>query len=319
VRPVPADFDLAIASSSSGYVTHVVTESVGEARGSFVLPRSTDEIRATVDDLAEAALSGTASRSARLALESLGRSLFEAVFKDDVYAALWRSLDKAGEAGLDLRIRLGLGQAPELIDLPWEVLYFPTRGTYMAADRTTPVVRYLELFEGAPALPVDLPLRILAVAASPRDLPELNVASEREKLEKALAPLAEAKAVQETWADDGTLGGLSRALDEGRPHVVHFIGHGEWDATEGSGVLAFEAGPKDRRWTGVRADTLAEAFRGSASLRLVVLNACEGARTGRRDTFAGVAQALVRAGMPAVVAMQFPISDEAAIHFSGAL
>jgi CHAT domain-containing protein len=49
------------------------------------------------------------------------------------------------------------------------------------------------------------------------------------------------------------------------------------------------------------------------TLRLVVLNACEGARTGQDDPFSGSAQGLIQQGIPAVVAMQFEISDSAAI------
>jgi hypothetical protein len=57
-------------------------------------------------------------------------------------------------------------------------------------------------------------------------------------------------------------------------------------------------------------------IRDHRSLRLVVLNACEGARSARDDPFGGVAQALVRQGIPAVIAMQFEISDPAALIFS---
>ena len=59
------------------------------------------------------------------------------------------------------------------------------------------------------------------------------------------------------------------------------------------------------------------------SLRLAVLNACEGARGSRDDPFAGTAQTLVQQGISAVIAMQFEITDEAAItlaqEFYGAL
>ena len=47
-----------------------------------------------------------------------------------------------------------------------------------------------------------------------------------------------------------------------------------------------------------------------------MLNSCEGARTTLTDPFAGVATTLVQLGVPAVVAMQFEISDEAAILFA---
>jgi predicted component of type VI protein secretion system len=39
--------------------------------------------------------------------------------------------------------------------------------------------------------------------------------------------------------------------------------------------------------------------------RLVVLNACEGARNDASDPFAGVAQSLIQQALPAVIAMQF--------------
>ena len=53
------------------------------------------------------------------------------------------------------------------------------------------------------------------------------------------------------------------------------------------------------------------------SLRLAVLNSCEGARTSSDDPFAGTAASLVHREIPAVVAMQFEITDRAAIVFGG--
>ena len=52
------------------------------------------------------------------------------------------------------------------------------------------------------------------------------------------------------------------------------------------------------------------------TLRLAVLNACEGARTSVEDPFAGVAASLVQREIPAVIAMQFEITDRAAIVFA---
>jgi Concanavalin A-like lectin/glucanases superfamily/CHAT domain len=53
------------------------------------------------------------------------------------------------------------------------------------------------------------------------------------------------------------------------------------------------------------------------SLQLAVLNACEGARAGAEDPFAGVAASLVKSEIPSVIAMQFEITDDAAILFAG--
>src|SRR6185295_9477378 len=60
---------------------------------------------------------------------------------------------------------------------------------------------------------------------------------------------------------------------------------------------------------------LGTIFHDHGSLRLAVLNACEGARASAEDPFSGVAPSLVRQGIPAVIAMQFEITDAAAIQF----
>ncbi len=81
------------------------------------------------------------------------------------------------------------------------------------------------------------------------------------------------------------------------------------------GVLLFE---NESGWAAaVSGDKLGMVLNDFSSLRLVTLNACEGARTARTDPFAGVAGALVQRDIPAVVAVRLEISDEAAIVFAG--
>ena len=112
----------------------------------------------------------------------------------------------------------------------------------------------------------------------------------------------------------GTLAALQRPLRLREYHVLHFIGHGVYDENAQDGALALEGA--DRKTRLVTGRDLGMMIRGHRSLRLVVLNACEGARSARDDPFGGVAQALVRQGIPAVIAMQFEISDPAALVFS---
>jgi hypothetical protein len=52
------------------------------------------------------------------------------------------------------------------------------------------------------------------------------------------------------------------------------------------------------------------------TLRLVLLNSCEGTRNSRSDPFSGTAQSLVQQGIPAVIAMQFEITDAAAVKLA---
>jgi len=66
----------------------------------------------------------------------------------------------------------------------------------------------------------------------------------------------------------------------------------------------------------VGADDLSRLLGDHYTLRLVVLNACDTGRGSALDVFSSTAGALVRRGVPAVVAMQFAISDPAAIRFA---
>ena len=66
----------------------------------------------------------------------------------------------------------------------------------------------------------------------------------------------------------------------------------------------------------LRATQLARLLTDHKSLRLAVLNACEGAKGGDRDIFSSTASILVRRGLPAVLAMQYEITDWAAIELS---
>jgi len=65
----------------------------------------------------------------------------------------------------------------------------------------------------------------------------------------------------------------------------------------------------------VQADQLAVNLQ-SRGVRLAVLGACETGRRGAAGGWGGVADTLLRAGIPAVVAMQYAVWDEAALAFS---
>jgi hypothetical protein len=114
--------------------------------------------------------------------------------------------------------------------------------------------------------------------------------------------------------EDATLLDLQRRLRKSDYHVFHFVGHGGFDQNADDGVLVMEDGNNRSRLVAGR--DIATILNDQRDLRLVVLNACEGARSSTKDPFSGVAQSMVRKGIPAVVAMQFEITDGAAIAFS---
>ena len=164
-------------------------------------------------------------------------------------------------------------------------------------------------------LKVQPPFRILGIVSSPRGLPPLDVEHEQEQLTRALAKPCAEGLIEVHWAAEATWAALQDLLLGRQWHVVHFIGHGDFDASQDEGLLALTR--EDGRPDMVEADRLVDLLHEARPMpRLVVLNSCSGGATGANDLFAGTAAALVRGGVSAVAAMQYPISDAAAVAFA---
>lgn len=284
------NFDLEIERAAQGYRAQVLSAPAGEARAELLpLERL---------DLAAAA-------------QQVGGQLFEALFRDEVLTCWRRSLDRAQQQGKGLRLRLRLAQTPELANLPWELLYDRSRQRFLALSAETPLVRYMDLPEPPPDLTPGLRLRVLAVIASPQGFPPLDAAREWANLEAALADLQRRGIVTLDRLAPPTLEALQGQLQRHEYHILHFLGHGVFDPASNDSVLMLQT--EDGLAQTVTGEAFSTILEGHDQLRLALLNACQGAETSGTDPYAGVAQRLVRGGVPAVIAMRTVISDEAAI------
>jgi CHAT domain-containing protein len=206
----------------------------------------------------------------------------------------------------------------ELSALPWELLFDREEDGFLSLNHRTPIVRYLERETPAdPRLdPATRPLRVLVACAVPEDAQALQIERETERIVEALRRRRDIRveAIYKTTVQD-----LRDGLRDFSPHVLHVIAHGEIEGGKGALVLRTSAGYSER----LGGEHLSTKLRGCHDLRLVVLNACDTAFLPREeglDPFSSVAAVLVRRHkLPAVVAMQFPITDEAAVAFGGAL
>lgn len=243
----------------------------------------------------------------------VGGQLFDALFQGSIRDVYRNCRQAAEDRGKGLRVKLHLAGVPELMHLPWEYLYDDPE--FLSISAWTPVVRYLDLPRAPRSLAVKPPLRILGMVSSPADddVEALDVDEEATKLEQALQHLIQDGMVRIHWLDRASLSDLRRALQREWFHVFHYIGHGGYDvvAEDGSLLLEDERG-RARPVSGAKLGTMLADHR---TLRLAVLNACEGARSSIADPFAGVAASLVQRNIPAVIAMQFEITDRAAIVF----
>ncbi len=309
------DFDLLIERTTAGYRARVLRSPVGETTGEFQAPLSNLELENFLLRMGRPRRRVRRLESAETqATKTVGGQLFNAIFAGTVGSCFHDSLQAARGQGLGLRIRLRLTDAPELVDLPWEYLYQPALNRFLALSKETPVVRFLETPERPRALAVTPPLKVLVMIASPSDHEPLDVGAEWARLRSALTDLEQRGLVTLEALEDASLPALQRRLRRGEYHIFHFIGHGGFDEAAQDGVLLLE--DPTGRGRPVSGQNLGTLLNDHRSLRLAILNACEGARSSRSDPFAGTAQSLLQQGLPAVIAMQFEITDDAAVTFA---
>jgi hypothetical protein len=310
------DFDLLIdRSGPDSYRARVLRSPAGECEAvEFVLPFQPFEVKAFLLEVGQSRHGKRGGgRPESEPLKEFGGKLYDAVFHDDLRQILQNSLSSTRAKNVGLRLRLRLADTPELAELPWEFLYDRRQKRFLAQSRYSPLVRYLDLSAPPHSLSVDGPLRVLVMISNPSDYIQLDAEREWDLLNSALAQQrADGRVVIERLT--ASMSALRGRLRQEEFHVFHFVGHGFYHSDWGSGVLVMEGA--DGRSHEVPGDELGVLLTEYSQTRLAVLNSCEGARSDAKDLFGGMAQSLVQQGLPAVVAMQFQISDEAAIAFA---
>jgi hypothetical protein len=232
--------------------------------------------------------------------KEFGKRLFNALFNDKHILAVWNN----SKTGHGLRIRLTIN-APELSILPWELMYDPDL-EFLATATNLVLSRYLPRQIDPPQQHIEDKVRILLVAASPQDLSQIP-REELDRLEAAITGIG--SSVELNVLENRSTSEIHSTLQKHNYQVVHFLGHGKGDSvaltdSDGKSVL-------------MQAEEFAQLFQGRRSIRLIVLSACESSQSDPKGLFSGVGPALIRKGIPAVIAMQYPaVTIDATAQFS---
>jgi hypothetical protein len=311
-------FEVGIGAGAGGkFRVDVVRSPAGEASASVRLDvpgMAGRRVQVQQALLASAITARRVPSATEQVIREVWQDLFRALLGTGEVAALYRaSRAVTAERGQKLRLVVRI-DSPQLAGLPWEAMYDEHLGTYVC--RVGELVRHVPVPAVPAPLQVQVPLRILAVVSSPRGLPLLDADKERDQLERALARLVGAGQAEVCWAPSATWAGLQELLMDGPWHVVHYIGHGDFDPGLDEGILALER-DQDGRLDRVAAHRVVDLLHQATPMpRLVVLNSCSGGTAGVYDLFSGTAASLVRGGVSAVAAMQYEISDPAAVAFA---
>lgn len=241
--------------------------------------------------------------------KKVGAALFQALLPYPI-RGIWDRSEVSIESESILRLRLDI-RSPDLAALPWEMLYDAGRRYFLATAPQRPIVRYV--YDAASERPLSRVsnLNVLIAVSRPSGFDKLAAAEhEVAAILDALEDLRSRGRVRVDILERATLEKLRHSLLRGY-HVLHFVGHGLFE--EGAGHLIFEDDHGDPDW--IDGETLAVFYR-ETPLRLLVLNSCETADASAVDPLLGVAQSALVADVPAVVAMQGAIRDEAAAAFA---
>lgn len=243
-------------------------------------------------------------------LITLGEQLAAQLLPSAVREMFYASLERIGpERGLRLRL---IPCAPEIAVLPWEYLYLNRAGGereldgFLALDPRLSPVRDEPVPFTPQAAPARSPLKLLVGLASPIDREPLDLPREQDAIARALKSVPNITA---TYLEHLTADALAQAGQHF--DLFHFAGHGA--LTAAGSCLLLER--QDRRADPLNAERLALTLR-ALGVRVAVLSACESGARDRRRVWGGIAPALMKLGVGAAVAHQYPITDETAIVFA---
>ena len=280
----------------------------------------------------------------------LGARLFHLLFQGDVLHLLRDAEARLGDLdGLRLLLQLPTGTAGknalanDLARLPWELMYDERYG-FLSLSSVIPLVHH-DPGANLPNRVPDgsMPLRVLLIAASPKNSAPLQSAKESKAILETLTKpqrldyrlrlagrhikrhgtlrglpsrLRNLHRFEVTTLLEATRRDIRQAMDKARGeeepyHAVHFIGHGEF--SNGISYLLLHSenaeGGIDRICGEEFIDLIADPH-----INLLVFNACQTAAVN--PVMASVAEQGLQRGIPVVIGMRMNVYDDSAIFFA---
>jgi hypothetical protein len=260
-------------------------------------------------------------------MQGLGVALWNWLFDGSIRQSLERCLGMAMGQNHTLHVKLDI-RAPELVPIPWEVMQPQlgrpaiSLGPQILFSRTVSAVAPLNTTKP------DIDLRILLVTGhdevgtpqtselSPNNISSL---SQEAQVLKDLLDFSTARPLRKPTEKvfcqveslvEPDLETLITTLDTGNFNVFFYMGHGV-PASDG-GMLFLQPGFTIR---GTELSQILVRFR----IRLAVFNNCWGAQPDQQQQQviprSSLAEVMLHHGIPAVIAMRDPITDEEALSF----
>ena len=259
-------------------------------------------------------------------LAGIGQTLYSHLMSGDTAELVAETLHGARESGTAVHVELRFDpDQAALAQFPWETIADPS-GRFLVRDGVVALTRYITYPQ--PPAPFDVALDrqpLLRVIAQPSGMPSFAAGDlgllRIETLEHATFEALQQKLLIQRLAAWG----------------MHFDGHGglmlrcrkcktletpgtptcsqcgvSLSEAPASGVLLFE---RNGGYDLITTEELGSVLY-NADVRFALLSACESASVAGPSLFNGLAPGLITAGVPAVIGMQYRISDDFATAFA---
>ncbi|MDQ2096265.1 MAG: CHAT domain-containing protein [Tychonema bourrellyi B0820] len=262
------------------------------------------------------------SRNQAPNLVALGQQLHSGLFQGRLRDSWTCAQGIAQHRREVLQLRLGLKDR-RLPRLPWEVLHADDRP--LATGTDVVFSRYhtgTSLLKPTRIIPSSGPLRILMALASPSDRDSLQLKREvlhlqQELQNRTVNPLKNnlyAPEIELTILEQPDREQLTQALEQGHYQVLHYAGHSNLGSRGGELYLVSSRTGLTETLSG---DDLAGLLVNNG-IQMAVFNSCRGAYgdpsdLGEDSPERNLTEALVKRGIPAVLAMAESIPDDVAL------
>ncbi|AXY77909.1 CHAT domain-containing protein [Paraflavitalea soli] len=235
------------------------------------------------------------------------------LYEQKKLTSFWKQVRRHPKAAYHLHLT---HKDKSLLNLPWQMAIDQETFPFVYVSKGAPVEKALPVYQ-----PQAGPLKILVMISSPvnTEIDErLSYEEEEEAILHALEPLREKGQVQVQFTANGSLHCLEQQLALQHYHVLYFSGHGIYKYQ--TGYLQLE-NKKTQKAELVSASELAKSLSKKRKHlpALVILASCQTAQGKPDQGFRGVADELIAAGVPAVIAMAFSITDHYATVFAAQL
>lgn len=250
----------------------------------------------------------------------LGDNLWNLALSNDIGRELIEACEQVAKLDEDSRksILLRISFEPDASDLaalPWEFVRWPgdppKEGFFLAAQTNLVLGRFLEDFEYLDIRTSDMKVRALFVGLLPDKQEFWEQRKEFKEMLRKLSEIGDAFEIEEIlgWEPAAVAERLAKLRADGRiVDVVHLVAVCE-EAPNGPRLYLPDEGDP-RQWHGQDPQPVVRALTGDNSTRpgLVVLHLSDLRGSDPPAHFERLAPSFVKAGIPAVLAMQYPMT-----------